>query len=1046
DGYGAKDLWNTCKLYGHVVDVFIPDRRTKGGKRFGFLRFIKVLDIDRLIHNLCMVWVGRNKIHTNVARFQRGPLHKQSNKVNNKETNNVNHGAKGMTNSYAHMVKGNQVQNVGKVKEFASLTNLKVVLGKEGYANIELKYMGDEMVIWVKVEGVSYKWWSRNTFSRIASRWGTLLNGEELEEEGYHINRICIRTKLKTIVFDSFKMVYRGMTCRVRTIEVPGWVPDFEEDDVEGESDREEVPETNFEEVPDKSIFEGKFVRQNDVHSEDPFGIYEVLNKKWDGKNIDDKHEDSLKYPPGFTPNEEGDVPVEKVDNCQRSKEDDIQKIFTSVFVTNFPDGYGAKDLWKVKEFASLTNLKVVLGKEGYVNIELKYMGDERVIWVKVEGVPYRFLSDHRPIIMREAHYDYGPIPFKFFHYWFELDGFDKLVEQTWLEANVNDQNSYSKFMNKLKYLKEKIRIYTRLHKESLNSRKSILKAELADLDGVIDKGDGSDDDGHRRREVIRLIQEVEKVDAMKVAQKAKIKWFIEGDENSKYYHGVLNKMRGRLTIRGVLVDGIWMESPHLVKHEFFEHFKNRFEKPNKSCILLERDFVKRISLEQNDDLEREVSNEEIKRAVWDCGIDKAPGPDGFTFGFYRWYWDIIGNDVVDAFKWFFFAWRDPERRHISLIGSFYKVIAKVLANRLVTVLDDIVDEIQSAFVTDRPILDGPLILNEIVHWCKNKKKQSMIFRVDFKKAYDSVRCDFIDDILRRFGFGDKWCKWSQSCLYSSRGSVLVNGSPTKEFQFHKGLKQGDPLSPFLFILVLETLHVSFQRVVDASLLNGIKLDSSLQISHLFYADDAIFMGQWSQCNIDTIIRVLDVFYRASGLRINMNKSNLMGISVDSIKVKHAAVKIGISLEDSNVNILPRVTVTRKAASEKVMTGPSDGDIIVSSFIVGSGDFSVSSVRKLIDNAKTRWIKDVPIKINVHAWKMIHDCLPTRFNISQRGEYVVALTGPRLNALGMVGCGLITHFVPSKLLQQVPMKGQMHLLSTPPGTTSAGTIAVNQYL
>nr|GEZ38578.1 RNA-directed DNA polymerase, eukaryota [Tanacetum cinerariifolium] len=133
-----------------------------------------------------------------------------------------------------------------------------------------------------------------------------------------------------------------------------------------------------------------------------------------------------------------------------------------------------------------------------------------------------RFLSDHRPIIMRDAHYDYGPIPFKFFHYWLELDGFDKLVEHTWLEANVNEQNSYSKFMNKLKYLKEKIRIWTRLHKESLNNRKR----------------DGSDADGHRKQEVVRLIQEVEKVDAMEVAKKAKIKWSIEGDENSKYYHG----------------------------------------------------------------------------------------------------------------------------------------------------------------------------------------------------------------------------------------------------------------------------------------------------------------------------------------------------------------------------------------------------------------------------------------------------------------------------------------------------------------------------
>nr|GEY08447.1 RNA-directed DNA polymerase, eukaryota, reverse transcriptase zinc-binding domain protein [Tanacetum cinerariifolium]GEY08450.1 RNA-directed DNA polymerase, eukaryota, reverse transcriptase zinc-binding domain protein [Tanacetum cinerariifolium] len=392
--------------------------------------------------------------------------------------------------------------------------------------------------------------------------------------------------------------------------------------------------------------------------------------------------------------------------------------------------------------------------------------------------------------------------------------------------------------------------------------------------------------------------------------------------------------------------NGIWMESPHLVKHEFFKHFKNRFEKPNKSRILLERDFVKRISLEQNDDLEREVSNEEIKRVVWDCGIDKAPRPDGFTFGFYRRYLSMVPNDnIVKDF------------RPISHIGNLYKVNAKVLANRLVKVLDDIVDEIQSAFMTDRQILDGPFILNEIVHWCKNKKKQSMIFKVEFEKAYDSVRWDFIDDILRRFGFGVKWCKWIQSCLYSFRGSDLVNGSPTKEFQFHKGL------------------------------FNGIKLDSSLYILHLFYVDDAIFMGQWSQCNIDTIIRVLDVFYRASGLRINMNKSNIIGISVDSNKMKHVAAKIGaIPIYHMSVFKVP-MKVWRFFSQNNSLRVR-----VVKAWHGEDGKFGKKvQPRKLIDNAillngisKTRWIKEVLIKINVHAWKVIHDCFPTRFNNSRR--------------------------------------------------------------
>ncbi|GJQ92932.1 RNA-directed DNA polymerase, eukaryota [Tanacetum coccineum] len=371
------------------------------------------------------------------------------------------------------------------------------------------------------------------------------------------------------------------------------------------------------------------------------------------------------------------------------------------------------------------------------------------------------------------------------------------------------------------------------------------------------------------------------------MAQKAKIKWAIEGDENYKFYHGVINKKVGRCAVRGVMVDGTWLESPNSVKKEFFDHFKNRFDKPSSGGIELVREFSKRLSIEQNEILEGEVSNAEIKSAVWGCGIDKAPGPDGFTFGFYRRYWSFIENDVVDAIKWFFANGNIPkvgnscfitlipkipndnlvkDFRPISLIGSVYKIIAKILANRLVSVLGDLVNEIQSAFVADRQILDGPFILNELVQWCKSKKKQSMVFKVDFEKAYDSVRWDFLDVVIKKFGFGERWCNWIQKCLQSLRGSVLVNGSPTQEFQFYKGLKQGIKLSP--------TMHMS----------------------HLFYADDAIFMGQWNQSNIDTLIRVLDVFYRASGLRINISKSKLLGISVEASKLDYTTAKIGCAV------------------------------------------------------------------------------------------------------------------------------------------------------
>ena len=337
-------------------------------------------------------------------------------------------------------------------------------------------------------------------------------------------------------------------------------------------------------------------------------------------------------------------------------------------------------------------------------------------------------------------------------------------------------------------------------------------------LDAVIDKGNGTDEMVIKRMEIMHSLQNLENLQAMDLAQKAKIKWSIEGDENSRFFHGVINKKRSQLNIRGIMIEGLWTEQPKQVKNEFFKHFRNRFDKPGVSHLHVQMCYPKTISNEQQLDLEREVSLVELKRAVWDCGTDKSPGPDGLTFGFYRRFWETIEKDVFEAVKHFFTYGDIPkgcnssfialipktpdanmvkDYRPISLIGSIYKIIAKIMANRLVGVLGDIVSEVQSAFIAERQILDGPFILNEVLQWCKLKKKQMLLFKVDFEKAYDSVRWDFLDEVLKKFGFGSKWCAWIQSCLRSSRGSIIINGSPTEEFQFFKGLKQGDPLSPF---------------------------------------------------------------------------------------------------------------------------------------------------------------------------------------------------------------------------------------------------------
>nr|GEV29692.1 RNA-directed DNA polymerase, eukaryota [Tanacetum cinerariifolium] len=119
---------------------------------------------------------------------------------------------------------------------------------------------------------------------------------------------------------------------------------------------------------------------------------------------------------------------------------------------------------------------------------------------------------------------------------------------------------------------------------------------------------------------------------AMEISQKAKIRWSIEGDENSKYFHGIMNKKRSQLAIRGTLANGEWISEPHRVKNDFFTHFKKQFSPIQASSICFDVTILTHLSSDQVQVLECTVTYEEVKRDVWDCGTNKSPGPDGFSF------------------------------------------------------------------------------------------------------------------------------------------------------------------------------------------------------------------------------------------------------------------------------------------------------------------------------------------------------------------------------------------------------------------------------
>nr|GEZ61403.1 putative RNA-directed DNA polymerase, eukaryota, reverse transcriptase zinc-binding domain protein [Tanacetum cinerariifolium] len=138
-------------------------------------------------------------------------------------------------------------------------------------------------------------------------------------------------------------------------------------------------------------------------------------------------------------------------------------------------------------------------------------------------------------------------------------------------------------------------------------------------------------------------------------------------------------------------------------------------------------------------------------------------------------------------------------------------------------------------------------------------KEKDDVLKVDFEKAFDSVSWHFLDYIMEILGFSPQWRRWINAGLVSSRASILVNGSPTSEFSLKRGLRQGDPLSPFLFIMVMEGLNIMLKDGLAANPFRDVKIVSPcFHLLHLFYADDVIIFSEWNQCDMENIIHIPD--------------------------------------------------------------------------------------------------------------------------------------------------------------------------------------------
>ena len=348
--------------------------------------------------------------------------------------------------------------------------------------------------------------------------------------------------------------------------------------------------------------------------------------------------------------------------------------------------------------------------------------------------------------------------------------------------------------------------------------------------------------------------------------QRSKSKWLKEGDANSKYFHRCVKARASQNSLKAININDVWVDSPSKVKKAVVDYFKiqvvdTSWERPTLDGV----DFA-RLSLEENRGLIAPFSLLEIEEVIKSSDGSKSPGPDGFNFSFFKEFWYLLKHEIRIMFDQFhanetipksflsFFVTLIPkvnasmslkQYRPISLLGSLYKLLSKVLANRLSKVMNSIISVSQSAFLKGRHLVDGVLIVNEVVDLEKRENRECLILKVDFEKAYDLVDWGFLVYMMRRFGMEEKWVRWMTTCVCGGYMSILLNGSPTKEINVHRVLKQGDPLAPFLFLLVAEAFNGLMTNAVHRNLFKGFEVTrGGLVVSHLQYVDHTLCIGE----------------------------------------------------------------------------------------------------------------------------------------------------------------------------------------------------------
>ena len=350
-------------------------------------------------------------------------------------------------------------------------------------------------------------------------------------------------------------------------------------------------------------------------------------------------------------------------------------------------------------------------------------------------------------------------------------------------------------------------------------------------------------------------------------SQRSHTLWLKNGDNNTKFFHCQATKRSKKNLIHGIMdEDNNWRVEPDEIATHLINYQQELFTSSNPISHGVALEYIPRVITDHmNATLAAPFQVKEVKEALKQMAPLKAPGPDGIPPLFYRHFQGLVDNDVTNSvLSWLNLGTipyplnhtfvtlipktKNPEYvsqyRPISLCNVLYKIFSKVLANRLKKILPTIITEHQSAFVKNRLIFDNILVAFESLNSMKNislGKTRYMAIKLDMSKAYERVEQGYLKNVMTKMGFNERWIGLIMVYVKIVTYSIIVNGEPQGLIHPTRGIPQGNPLCPFLFLLCIEGIHGLIQHATSAGEIKGFSLcKRGPALTHLLFADNRL--------------------------------------------------------------------------------------------------------------------------------------------------------------------------------------------------------------